>query len=144
MYGEDILCGLSKSTIWIPHKNYHNNLIHISKAKIYTHWQFQMPKSFKAWMRIWNARGMMTPSNGNIFRVLICAWTNSWSNNGDAGDLRRYRTHYDVTLMGSLHVTLRVTVSWQATGQTDTHRSITISESCSRQMGLIFSVSLWR
>ena len=61
----------------------------------------------------------MTSSNGNIFRVtgplcgeftdhrwipptkasgaellmfsLICAWTNGWVNNGDAGDLRRHR-----------------------------------------------------
>ena len=26
---------------------------------------------------------------------LICAWTNSWANNVDAGDLRRQRAHYD-------------------------------------------------
>ena len=64
-------------------------------------------------------------SNGNIFRVigllcgeftsdrwtrkgqwrgalmfsLICNWTNSSTNNGDAGDLRRHRAHYDVTVM---------------------------------------------
>ena len=30
---------------------------------------------------------------------LICAWINGWINNGEAGDLRRYRAHYDVTLM---------------------------------------------
>ena len=69
---------------------------------------------------------MMTSSNGKIFRVtghlcgeftghrwiprtkasneelwfpLICAWPNSWVNNGEAGDLRRHRTHYDVTVM---------------------------------------------
>ena len=30
---------------------------------------------------------------------LICAWTNGWVNNRDAGDLRRYRAHYDVTVM---------------------------------------------
>ena len=30
---------------------------------------------------------------------LICAWTNSWANNVNAGDSRRYRAHYDVTLM---------------------------------------------
>ena len=30
---------------------------------------------------------------------LICAWTNSWANNLDAGDLRRHRVHYDVTVM---------------------------------------------
>ena len=30
---------------------------------------------------------------------LICAWDDSWANNGDAGDLRRYRAHYDVIVM---------------------------------------------
>ena len=69
---------------------------------------------------------MMTSSNGNIFRVtghlsgeftgpgefpakgqwrgalmfsLICFWINDWVNNREAGDLRRYRAHYDVTAM---------------------------------------------
>ena len=36
---------------------------------------------------------------GVLIFSLICAWTNSWANNGDAGDLRRYRAHYDVILM---------------------------------------------
>ena len=72
---------------------------------------------------------MMTSSNGNLFRVagpfhrspvdlpvdslhkgqwrgalmysVICAWTNAWANNRDAGDLRWYRAHNDVTLMQS-------------------------------------------
>ena len=26
---------------------------------------------------------------------------NDWVNNGEAGDLRRYRAHYDVTVMGA-------------------------------------------
>ena len=30
---------------------------------------------------------------------LIRAWTNGWVNNGDAGDLRRRRAHFDVTVM---------------------------------------------
>ena len=30
---------------------------------------------------------------------LICARTNRWVNNGEAGDLRRHRTHYDVIVM---------------------------------------------
>ena len=69
----------------------------------------------------------MTSSNGNIFRVtghlcgefigplwiprtkasdaerlmfsLICVWINGWLNNREAGDLRRYRAHYDVIVM---------------------------------------------
>ena len=71
--------------------------------------------------------GMMTSSNGNIFRItgplcweftgprwipltkasdaglwcfsLISPWTNDWVDNWDAGDLRRHRVHYDVTVM---------------------------------------------
>ena len=67
---------------------------------------------------------MKTSSNGNIFRVtgfyagnspvtghpqkgqcrralmfsLICAWTKSWANNGDASDLRRPRAHYSTEI----------------------------------------------
>ena len=69
---------------------------------------------------------MVTSCNGNIFRVigplcgeftgrrwihrkgqwrgalmfsLIFAWINGWANNSKAGDLRRLRTHYDITTM---------------------------------------------
>ena len=67
----------------------------------------------------------MTSSNGNIFRVtgpfcgeftkasdaelwcfFICAWVDGWVNNREAGDLRCYRAHYDVTVIINLHVTV--------------------------------------
>ena len=72
----------------------------------------------------------MTSSNGNIFRVtghlcgeftgpphkgqwrealmfsLICARINSWVNNGESGDLRRHRGHYDVIVMSRTHNTV--------------------------------------
>ena len=38
-------------------------------------------------------------SNGALMFSLICAWTNGQVNNRDAGDLRRHRSHYDVTVM---------------------------------------------
>ena len=38
---------------------------------------------------------------GALMFSLICAWTNSWVNNRDAGDLRRHRTHYDVIVITS-------------------------------------------
>ena len=49
-------------------------------------------------------RVMMTSSNGSIFRITghlwgECDWINGWVNNGEAGDLRRHRAHYDVTVM---------------------------------------------
>ena len=39
---------------------------------------------------------------GALMFSLTCAWTNSWANNGDAGDLRRHRAHYEVIIMVTL------------------------------------------
>ena len=36
---------------------------------------------------------------GTFMFSLICAWTNGWANNRDAGDLRLHCAHYDVTAM---------------------------------------------
>ena len=76
---------------------------------------------------------MMTPSNGNIFRVtghwcgeindqwipltkasdaeiwwvfFICAWINGWVNNRGADYLRHHRTYHDVIVM---HISIRWT-----------------------------------
>ena len=37
--------------------------------------------------------------HGAFMFSLICAWINLWVNNREAGDLRRYRAHYDVIVM---------------------------------------------
>ena len=39
---------------------------------------------------------------------LICARINAWVNNREAGDLRRYRAHYDVTVMGNQYIPLDI------------------------------------
>ena len=52
---------------------------------------------------------------GALMFSLICAWINGWVNNREAGDLRRHRPHYDVTVMTySIHQSLSVfkQVSW--------------------------------
>ena len=57
------------------------------------------------WPFVWDI--CMSPMNfshngqlrGALMPSLICAWTNDWANNRDPGDLRRNRTHYDVSLM---------------------------------------------
>ena len=36
---------------------------------------------------------------GALMFPLICDWINYWVNNREAGDLRRYRAHYDVTVI---------------------------------------------
>ena len=38
---------------------------------------------------------------GALMFSLICVWINGWVNNREAGDLRRYHAHYDVTVMCS-------------------------------------------
>ena len=52
-----------------------------------------------------------SPHKGQWRRALMfsltCAWTNSWANNRDAGDLRRHRPHCVVTVMRSYF-----TVQW--------------------------------
>ena len=40
---------------------------------------------------------------GALMFSLICIWINGWVNNGEAGDLRRSRAHYDVIVMDILH-----------------------------------------
>ena len=36
---------------------------------------------------------------GALIFSLIYAWTNGWVNHWDAGDLRRHRSHYDITVI---------------------------------------------
>ena len=38
---------------------------------------------------------------GALMFSLICAWTNRWVNNREAGDLRRNQAHYDVSVIAS-------------------------------------------
>ena len=39
---------------------------------------------------------------GTLTFFFICAWMNGWVNTREAGDLRRHRAHYDVTVMSKL------------------------------------------
>ena len=41
---------------------------------------------------------------GTLMFSLICAWINGWVNNREAGDLRSYRAHYDVTVISKIFV----------------------------------------
>ena len=71
----------------------------------YIWWRHQM-ETFSALLALY-AGNSSVPANsphkgqwrGALMFSLICAWSNSWANNGDTGDLRRHRAHYDVILM---------------------------------------------
>ena len=49
---------------------------------------------------------------GALMFSLICAWINGWVNNGEAADLRRHRTHYDVIVMTLLTLKRKSQVKW--------------------------------
>ena len=68
-------------------------------------WRHQM-KIFFALLALCGGNSLVTgefprqrPVTRSFDISLICAWINGWVNNRDAGDLRRHRAHYDVTLM---------------------------------------------
>ena len=81
-----------------------------------TWWRHQMESFPRCWSFV---RGIHRSSvnsplksqwRGSLMFSLIRAWTNGWANHCDAGDLRRYRPHYDVTLM-SFDSTMTVVVT---------------------------------
>ena len=55
---------------------------------------------------------------GALMFSLTGVWINGWLNNGQAGDLRRYRAHYDVTVMHCEKIKTSIT-------KTPTHRQPT-------------------
>ena len=42
--------------------------------------------------------------HGSLIFSLICAWTNGWVDNRNAGDLRRHHANWDVTVMRQIDV----------------------------------------
>ena len=42
----------------------------------------------------------------------ICAWINGWTNNREAGDFRRQRSHHDVTVMQRNHYNAKMAKNW--------------------------------
>ena len=52
---------------------------------------------------------------GAFIFSLICAWINRWENSRDAGDLRRYRPHYDVIVMSLANLLLKLGHGWSVT-----------------------------
>ena len=83
--------------------------------------------------------------HGALRFSLICTWTDSWANNGDAGDLRRCRAHYDVIVLIQywyFYITVHAyhykqTFIWSRIASTlglSCHAEITITERCSADM----------
>ena len=84
----------------------------------HTWWRHQM-ETFSALLAIC-AGNSPVPVNsphkgqwrGALMFSLICARINGWVNNREAGDLRRYRAHYDVIVMTHSTHGIRVSCLW--------------------------------
>ena len=78
---------------------------------------------------------------GALMFSLICAWINRWVNNCEAGDLRRYRAHYDririteLNTMPVFYLSFYVTISTWTFGMLPIH--ILISHPYSNINGVI-------
>ena len=77
-------------------------------------WCHQM-ETFSPLLAIWSP--VNSPHKGQwrgaLMFSFICVWINGWVNNREAGDLRRYHSHYDIIVMwkdhkGSLYMLLRL------------------------------------
>ena len=68
-------------------------------------WHHQWKHFPRNWLFVWGS--LRSPVNsphkgqwrGALIFSLICVWINDWVNNREAGDLRRYRAHYDVIVI---------------------------------------------
>ena len=72
---------------------------------------------------------------GALMFSLICVWINGWVNNREAGDLRRYRVHYNVTVMfvagcpGDCHSD-HFWCSWRRRLRRDRHAFVSVNNLC--------------
>ena len=89
-----------KWTVWV------NNVHESTESKTVKHddvikWKY-FPR-YWPFVRGFPRSPMNSPHKGQwrgaFMFSLICVWINGWVNNGEAGDLRHYRAHYDVTVI---------------------------------------------
>ena len=85
-------------SVWVFYDADHR--VHV--INFYPWWRHQM-ETFYALLAICAGNRWIPLTRGQwreaLMFSLICAWTNGWVNNRDAGDLKRHCTNYDVTVM---------------------------------------------
>ena len=62
-------------------------------------WRHQMKQFSALWPFVLVNSPHKGQCRGSLMLPLICAWTNGWANNREAGDLRRYGAYYEVIVM---------------------------------------------
>ena len=82
---------------------------------------------------------------GSLMFSLICVWINGWVNNREAGDLRRYRAHYDVIVMRIVVPLITVRATCPIIFKRTSHRDAgtIVVAILLRQRGLVITRSLF-
>ena len=86
---------------------------------------------------------------GALMFPLICVWINDWVNNREAGDLRRYRAHSDVIVMGpKLQIMLHSSYICRSTPTTVSEMSVGVWGSLTGMLisfvlGFLWTPSCW-
>ena len=89
----------------------------------YSWWRHQMETFPRYWpfVRGIHRWPVNTPHKGQwrgaLIFCLMSAWINSQVNNREAGDLRRYRAHYDVIVM-NFHLVILIKYFWTFSNET--------------------------
>ena len=90
-------------------------------CEIYSPWWRHQMEAFSALLAIcagYSPVPVNSPHRGQrrgaLMFSLICVWINDWANNNEAGDLIRYRAHYDVIVMqrGNSHEIMPPYLTW--------------------------------
>ena len=59
---------------------------------------------------------------GALMISLICVWISGWVNNGKAGDVKRYRAHYDVIVMAVIEGHIFINMNGKSSLMTSDHQ----------------------
>ena len=89
----------------VSHRHHYMILGYVTMSLIAPWWRHQM-ETFSALLAICAGNSLVTgefpaqrPMTRSLMFSLICAWITGWVNNDEAGDLKRHRALYDVTVM---------------------------------------------
>ena len=77
------------------------DMVKITPTRTYPMTMSSNRNIFRITFPLWGEFPSENQWRGALIFSLISAWTNGWTNNRDAGDLRRHHAHYDVTVMHS-------------------------------------------
>ena len=112
-----------------------------------TWWRHQM-ETFSALLAHCEGNSQVTgeffsqrPVTRSFDAFFICTWTNGWVNNRDAGDLRRYRAHYDVTVIRRICNAENNSMTWRC--NLTTPLPMLFWTPCHKCMGLYVCSEWW-